>query len=78
MRNFKDILGLFKDQHACMEINNSDELFNAYKELLNNNELRVNMIDNASMVVSNNSGSSEKQYKYIIEIIKNETSNSNN
>ena len=78
MRNFKDILGLFKDQHACVEINNSDELFNAYKELLNNNELRVNMIDNASMVVSNNSGSSEKQYKYIIEIIKNETSNSNN
>ena len=78
MRNFKDILGLFKDQRACMEINNSDELFNAYKELLNNNELRVNMIDNASMVVSNNSGSSEKQYKYIIEIIKNETSNSNN
>ncbi len=78
MRNFKDILGLFKDQHACMEINNSDELFNAYKELLNNNELRVNMIDNAAMVVSNNSGSSEKQYKYIIEIIKNETSNSNN
>ena len=78
MRNFKDILGLFKDQHACMEINNSDELFNAYKELLNNNELRLNMIDNASMVVSNNSGSSEKQYKYIIEIIKNETSNSNN
>ena len=78
MRNFKDILDLFKDQHACMEINNSDELFNAYKELLNNNELRVNMIDNASMVVSNNSGSSEKQYKYIIEIIKNETSNSNN
>ena len=61
-----------------MEINDSDELFNAYKELLNNNELRVNMIDNASMVVSNNSGSSEKQYKYIIEIIKNETSNSNN
>ena len=78
MRNFKDILGLFKDQHACMEINNSDELFKAYKELLNNNELRVNMIDNASKVVSNNSGSSEKQYKYIIEIIKNETSNSNN
>ena len=78
MRNFKDILGLFKDQDACMEINNSDELFNAYKELLNNNELRINMIDNASMVVSNNSGSSEKQYKYIIEIIKNETSNSNN
>ena len=78
MKNFKDILGLFKDQHACMEINNSDELFNAYKELLNNNELRLNMIDNASMVVSNNSGSSKKQYKYIIEIIKNETSNSNN
>ncbi len=78
MRNFKDILGLFKDQHACMEINNSDELFNAYKELLNNNELRTNMIDNASIVVSNNSGSSEKQYKYIVEIIKNETSNSNN
>ena len=78
MRNFKDILSLFKDQHACMEINNLDELYNAYKELLNNDEFRINMIDNAAMVVSDNKGSSEKQYKYINEIIKNEISNSNN
>ena len=36
------------------------------------------MIDNASEVVAKNRGSSEIQYKYINDFMKNETSNSNN
>tara|TARA_Y100000992_G_scaffold297598_1_gene261427 strand:- start:758 stop:2032 length:1275 start_codon:yes stop_codon:yes gene_type:complete len=78
MRNFEDILGLFTDQNACIRINNSNELTYAYKELLNNNELRINMIDNATKVISNNCGSSEKQYRYINKIINYETNNSDN
>ena len=78
MRNFQDILNLFTDQNACMQIKSPDELISAYKELLNNNEFRINMIDNASKVVSDNSGSSEKQYRYINEIINYEISNGNN
>ena len=78
MRNFQDILNLFTDQNACMQIKSPDELISAYKELLNNNEFRINMIDNASKVVSDNSGSSEKQYRYINEIINYEISNGDN
>ena len=78
MRNFQDILNLFTDQNACMQIKSPVELISAYKELLNNNEFRINMIDNASKVVSDNSGSSEKQYRYINEIINYEISNGDN
>ena len=78
MRNFQDILNLFTDQNACIKINSPGELISAYKELLNNNEFRINMIDNAYRVVSNNNGSSEKQYRYINEIINYEISNSDN
>ena len=78
MRNFQDILDLFTDQNACMQIKSPDELISACKELLNNNEFRINMIDNASKVVSDNSGSSEKQYRYINEIINYEISNGDN
>lgn len=78
MRNFEDIIGIFTDHNACIKLNNSDELIHAYKELLNNNELRINMIDNAFRVVTDNSGSSDKQYKYINEIINYEINNSNN
>ena len=78
MRNFQDVLNLFTDQNACMQIKSPNELISAYKELLNNNEFRINMIDNASKVVSDNSGSSEKQYSYINEIINYEISNGDN
>ena len=49
-----------------------------FKELLNNNEYRINMVDNASDVVAKNRGSTEIQYKYIQDFVKHETNNSNN
>lgn len=78
MKNFEDILNLFKNENACVQIESKSELTNAYKELLNNNELRINMIDNATEVVANNRGSSDKQFKYINDLINYEISNSNN
>ena len=78
MRNFQDILNLFTDQNACMQIKSPDELISAYKELLNNNELRINMIDNATEVVANNRGSSDKQFKFINDLINYEINHSNN
>ena len=78
MKNFEDILNLFKNENACVQIESKSELTNAYKELLNNNELRINMVDNATEVVANNRGSSDKQFKYINDLINYEISNSNN
>ena len=78
MKNFEDILTLFQAENACVQLESHTELSNAYRELLNNDELRINMVDNASEVVAKNIGSSDKQYKHIHDLINYEISNSNN
>ena len=78
MKNFEDIVTIFNNQNACIQLQSQNELSNAFKELLNNDEYRINMIDNASKAVAKNRGSSEIQYKYINDFIKDETYNSNN
>ena len=78
MKNFEDIVNIFNDKNACIQLNSYKELTCAFKELLNNNEYRINMIDNASDVVAKNRGSTEIQYKYIQDFLKHETNNSNN
>ncbi len=78
MKNFEDILTLFQTENACIQLESNTELSNAYRELLNNDELRINMVDNASQVVAKNIGSSDKQYKHIHDLINYEISNSNN
>ena len=78
MKNFEDIVNIFNDNNACIQLNSYKELSSAFKELLNNNEYRINMVDNASDVVAKNRGSTEIQYKYIQDFVKHETNNSNN
>ena len=78
MKNFEDIVNIFNDKNACIQLNSYKELTSAFKELLNNNEYRINMIDNASDVVAKNRGSTEIQYKFIQDFLKHETNNSNN
>ena len=78
MKNFEDIVNIFNDKNACIQLNSYKELTSAFKELLNNDEYRINMIDNASDVVAKNRGSTEIQYKYIQDFLKHETNNSNN
>ena len=78
MKNFEDIVNIFNDKNACIQLNSYKELTCAFKELLNNDEYRINMIDNASDVVAKNRGSTEIQYKFIQDFLKHETNNSNN
>lgn len=73
-KNFEDIINLFQSSHGCILLKDPSELSSAFKELLNNDELRANLIDNAYEVVLENQGSSDVQYKYI----SNEINNSNN
>ena len=69
MKNFEDVLNLFLRRDACLQIEKPDELTDAYKKLLKNNELRKHMIDNALKVVCENKGSSLIQYEQIKNII---------
>jgi len=70
MRNFEDILDLFISEHACIKLNNPDELSLAFKKLLDNDLLRKDMVDNGLKVINENKGSTAKQYKYIQNILK--------
>ena len=69
MKNFEDILNLFLKEDACIQLEKPSQLYDAYKKLLNNDELRAHIIDNAFKVVSKNKGSSNEQYKYIRHLI---------
>ena len=69
MKNFDDVLNLFIEKNACIQLKNSEKLFDAFKKLLNNNELRSHMIDNAYDVINENKGSSNKQYTHIQNLI---------
>ena len=69
MKNFEDVLSLFLKKDACIQLKSPVQLYDAFKKLLNNDELRTHMIDNAIRVVSENKGSSNQQYKYIKHLI---------
>ncbi len=69
MKNFDDILHLFIENQACIQLDNSNHLDKAFRQLIKNNEFRSNMIDNALKVVNENKGSSIKQIKYINDYI---------
>jgi len=69
MKNFEDVLSLFLKKDACIQLKSPVLLYDAFKKLLNNDELRTHMIDNAIRVVSENKGSSNQQYKYIKHLI---------
>ena len=69
MKNFEDILNLFLEREACLQLQHPNDLCEAYKKLLKNDELRGHIIDNALKVVSENKGSSNKQYKHIKNLI---------
>ena len=57
------------DVSALKQIENSDELYDSCKKLIFDEELRLNMVDNAFKVVENNRGSMEKQYNYLKEYL---------
>ena len=78
MKNFEEVINLFKTQDACIQLSHSSEFYYKIKELLNNQELRNNMANNALKVIESNSGSSDIQFKHINSLLNHEISNRNN
>ena len=69
MHNFQDILKLFVDEDACLQIDKNLDVLSGFKDLLNNNGLRENMSSKAFEICLKNKGSTDKQCKGIIEMI---------
>ena len=69
MYNFQDILKLFTNEDACIQIDKNLDVLSAFKDLLNNNTLRENMSSKAFKICSENKGSTKKQSSGIIEMI---------
>ena len=69
MKNFEDVISLFLQEDACIQIKGFDQLYISCKKLIYDEELRQNMVDNAYKVVENNRGSVEKQYNYMKEYL---------
>ena len=81
MKNFSDIINEFKNQDACIQIQNEKELFNAFQTLLNDDKLRDDMSTRAAEVCLKSKGSLQEQCNTILKIIRGdkiEISNSNN
>ena len=69
MHNFQDILKLFVDEDACLQIDKNLDVLSGFKDLLNNNGLRENMSSKAFEICLKNKGSTDKQCTGIIEMI---------
>jgi 3-deoxy-D-manno-octulosonic-acid transferase len=81
MKNFEDILNKFLKKDACIQVNTKKDLVNAFKTLLNDDQLRDDMSYRAAEVCMKNKGSSLEQCNTILKIIRGdkvEISNSNN
>ena len=81
MKNFEDILQNFIQNKGCIQINNKKDLVNAFKALLNDEQLRDDMSTRAAEVCMKSKGSSQEQCTTILKIIRGdkiEISNSNN
>ena len=78
MKNFEEVINIFKKEEACIQLSDSKDLYNKMKELLTNHGMRNNMSVKALEVIENNRGSSEIQFKLINNLINYEINNSNN
>ena len=69
MKNFEDVVDQYIRQSACIQLKDASELYDAFIRLLNDDELKINMIDNSLKVFEKNQGSLEKQYNYINKLL---------
>jgi 3-deoxy-D-manno-octulosonic-acid transferase len=70
MYNFDDVLNLFLKEKACFQVNDSSDMFDAFKNLINSDTLRENISSRALDICINNQGSIDHQCKGILEKIK--------
>ena len=64
--NFEEITANFINQDACLLVNNENELYEAMQSILEDENLRARLVQNAENVVSLNQGSTETQVSYIL------------
>ena len=69
MKNFEDIVDQYIHHNGCVQLKDSAELYDAFLKLLNDDELKTNMVNNSLKVFENNQGSLEKQYNYINKLL---------
>ncbi|URQ69367.1 3-deoxy-D-manno-octulosonic acid transferase [SAR86 cluster bacterium] len=69
MYNFEDVLNLFTESNACIQIDNKNKLLNAFKTLLNDSTLSDDIAKAAYKVVENNTGATKEQYRDILNLI---------
>ena len=64
--NFEEITANFINQDACLLVNNENELYEAMQSILEDENLRARLVQNAENVVSLNQGSTQTQVSYIL------------
>jgi len=69
MKNFEDIVDQYIHHNGCVQLKDSTELYDAFLKLLNDDELKTNMVNNSLKVFEGNQGSLEKQYNYINKLL---------
>ena len=69
MKNFEDIVDQYIHHNGCVQLKDSAELYDAFLKLLNDDELKTNMVNNSLKVFEGNQGSLEKQYNYINKLL---------
>ena len=69
MKNFEDVVDQYIRQSGCIQLKDASELYDAFIRLLNDDELKINMVDNSLKVFEKNQGSLEKQYNYINKLL---------
>jgi len=72
--NFEDVVLKFKENESCVQLDDNLDIFNAFKNLLSDNNLRDNMANKALDVCIKNTGSSDIQYNKILNIIREDKS----
>ena len=70
MKNFEDILTLFNNENACIQLKSKKDLYNAFKTLLNDDNLRDDMSERAVKICINGKGSTKEQCTNILKIIR--------
>ncbi len=69
MFNFKDTYALFSKREACMTVNDASTLAEKFIYLLNNEQIRLRMSDEALAIINENRGAARKTMVYLHEIL---------
>lgn len=69
--NFEEIVDEFISSNAALRVSNKTELVNAYRDVLQDENLATSLSSNAKNIIKKRRGSTEIQLSYIMSIISN-------